>query len=138
VCTRRSCALQLICVDVALFVKVLRGHVFWPSVAAVGLFGGSLGCTSRQVGFKVQGLGFGISLEGRRNAFHLRKGLYLACVNCAYLVSFSQSGMCAHGGAVRCKLICMDVALFLKCYGVLFGGRWWLWLDCLKVVRGFA
>ena len=45
----------------------------------------------------------------------------LACVNCAYLVSFSQSGMCAHGGAVRCKLICMDVVLFVKCYGVLFG-----------------
>lgn len=124
--------MQLICVDVALFVKVLWGHVLWPSVAAVGLFGGSLGCTSRQVGFKVQGLGFGISLEGRR------KGLYLASVNGAYLISFSQSGKCAHGGAVRCKLICVDVALFLKCYGVLFGGRWWLWLDCLKVVRGFA
>ena len=52
-CTRRSCALLLICVDVALFVEVLCGHVVWPLVAAVGLFGGSLGCTSRQVGFRV-------------------------------------------------------------------------------------
>lgn len=32
-----------------------------------------------------------------------------------------------------CKLICMDVALFVKVYGVLFGGRWWLWLDCCSL-----
>lgn len=96
------------------------------------------GATLRQGGSKVWGLGFGISLEGRRNSLHLRKRLSLACVNCAYVVSLSQSGMCAHSGAVVCKLICMDVALFVKFYGVFFGGRWWLWLDFLKVVWGFS
>lgn len=45
--------------------------------------------------------------------------------------------MCAHGGAVLCKLICMDVALFVKFYGVLFGGRWWLWLDFFEGSLGF-
>lgn len=58
VCTCRSCALLVVCVDLALFVKVLWAHVWWPLVDCLT---GVWSATSSKGGSKVEDLGFEIA-----------------------------------------------------------------------------